>query len=63
MGTSCSKRRVTITEAQIIDEDDPFLKNGLNLAIDGQSADYIRDVLSKNDAMKKDIKRVQVFSL
>lgn len=27
--------------------EDPFLKNGLTLAIDGQSADYIRDVLTE----------------
>lgn len=26
---------------------DPFLKNGLGLAIDGQNADYIRDVLTE----------------
>ncbi|AOV06827.1 flagellar motor stator protein MotA [Sporosarcina ureilytica] len=34
-------------EAQTEDIDDPFLKNGLGLAIDGQNADYIRDVLSE----------------
>lgn len=27
--------------------EDPFLKNGLTLAIDGQNADYIRDVLTE----------------
>ncbi len=32
---------------------DPFLKNGLGLAIDGQNADYIRDVLNEEvDAME-----------
>lgn len=34
-------------EAKTEDIDDPFLKNGLGLAIDGQNADYIRDVLSE----------------
>ncbi|PIC64518.1 flagellar motor protein MotA [Sporosarcina sp. P13] len=34
-------------EAKIVDINDPFLKNGLGLAIDGQNADYIRDVLSE----------------
>jgi len=34
-------------EAQTDEIDDPFLKNGLALAIDGQNADYIRDVLSE----------------
>lgn len=34
-------------EAKTDEIDDPFLKNGLGLAIDGQNADYIRDVLSE----------------
>ena len=34
-------------EAKADDIEDPFLKNGLGLAIDGQNADYIRDVLSE----------------
>ncbi len=34
--------------------DNQFLKNGLNLAVEGQSADYIRDVLSEEiDAMEE----------
>ncbi|WP_019243466.1 MULTISPECIES: flagellar motor stator protein MotA [Bacillus] len=34
--------------------DDPFLKNGLNLAVEGQSADYIRDILSEEiEAMEE----------
>lgn len=40
-------------EAKTDDIQDPFLKNGLGLAIDGQNADYIRDVLSEEvDAME-----------
>ncbi|MFD1927826.1 flagellar motor stator protein MotA [Sporosarcina siberiensis] len=40
-------------EAKTDDIEDPFLKNGLGLAIDGQNADYIRDVLSEEvDAME-----------
>lgn len=40
-------------EAKTDEIDDPFLKNGLGLAIDGQNADYIRDVLSEEvDAME-----------
>ncbi|REB05302.1 flagellar motor protein MotA [Sporosarcina sp. BI001-red] len=39
-------------EAQTDSIEDPFLKNGLGLAIDGQNADYIRDVLGEEvDAM------------
>lgn len=34
-------------EAKADEIEDPFLKNGLGLAIDGQNADYIRDVLSE----------------
>lgn len=41
-------------EAKTDEIDDPFLKNGLSLAIDGQSADYIRDVLSEEvEAMQE----------
>ncbi len=40
-------------EAKTDDIKDPFVKNGLGLAIDGQNADYIRDVLSEEvDAME-----------
>ena len=34
-------------ESKASDIEDPFLKNGLTLAIDGQNADYIRDVLTE----------------
>lgn len=41
-------------EAKTDEIEDPFLKNGLGLAIDGQNADYIRDVLSEEvDAMQE----------
>ena len=34
--------------------EDSFLRNGLNLAVEGQSADYIRDILSEEiDAMQE----------
>ena len=40
-------------EAKTDDIENPFLKSGLGLAIDGQNADYIRDVLSEEvDAME-----------
>ena len=36
------------------DVDNQFLKNGLNLAVEGQSADYIRDILSEEiEAMEE----------
>lgn len=34
-------------EGKVEEVDDTFLKNGLTLAIDGQNADYIRDVLTE----------------
>lgn len=34
-------------ESKAAEVEDPFLKNGLTLAIDGQNADYIRDVLTE----------------
>jgi chemotaxis protein MotA len=41
-------------ETKLNDIDDPFLKSGLTLAIDGQSPDYIRDVLSEEiEAMEE----------
>lgn len=41
-------------EARIEEVDDEFLRNGLTLAVDGQNADYIRDVLSEEiDAMEE----------
>ncbi len=41
-------------EGKISEVDDVFLKNGLTLAIDGQNADYIRDVLTEEiDALEE----------
>ncbi|WP_456272075.1 flagellar motor stator protein MotA [Bacillus sp. AK031] len=41
-------------EAKTNDIEDPFLKNGMALAVDGQGADYIRDVLNEEiDAMEE----------
>ncbi|WP_088044012.1 flagellar motor stator protein MotA [Bacillus sp. EAC] len=41
-------------EAKLNEIEDPFLKSGLTLAIDGQSPEYIRDVLDEEiDAMKE----------
>lgn len=41
-------------ESKTTDVEDAFLKNGLTLAIDGQNADYIRDVLTEEiDALEE----------
>lgn len=48
------KEGLLALEAKTSEVDDPFLRNGLSLAVDGQSADYIRDVLSEEiDAMEE----------
>jgi len=41
-------------EANLEEVDDDFLKNGLSMAVDGQSAEFIRDVLTEEvDAMSE----------
>src|SRR5690606_18387284 len=48
------KEGLLALEAKTTEIDDTFLKNGLSLAVDGQSADYIRDVLNEEiDAMEE----------
>lgn len=51
-------------ESKTSEVEDPFLKNGLTLAIDGQNADYIRDVLTEEiDAMEdRHAGGAQIFS-
>lgn len=34
-------------EAKVSEIDDPFLSNGITMAVDGQNAEYIRDVLTE----------------
>jgi len=47
------KEGLLALEGKLLEVEDPFLKNGLSLAVDGQSAEYIRDVLSEEiDAME-----------
>ncbi|RDI42247.1 flagellar motor stator protein MotA [Falsibacillus pallidus] len=41
------KEGLLALEAKTADVEDTFLRNGLSLAVDGQSADYIRDVLNE----------------
>ena len=41
-------------EAKVAEIDDPFLRNGLSLAIDGQSQEFIRDVMTEEiEAMEE----------
>ncbi|MFJ8237567.1 flagellar motor stator protein MotA [Ureibacillus sp. NPDC094379] len=51
-------------ESKATEIEDPFLKNGLTLAIDGQNADYIRDVLSEEVEALEDrhASGAQIFS-
>lgn len=41
------KEGLLALEAKLSEIDDPFLKNGLLMAVDGQNADFIRDVMSE----------------
>lgn len=48
------KEGLLALETKTSEIEDPFLKTGLRLAVDGQSADYIRDVLSEEiEAMEE----------
>lgn len=48
------KEGLLALEARTSEVEDDFLRNGLTLAVDGQSADYIRDVLSEEvEAMEE----------
>ena len=51
-------------ESKAAEIEDPFLKNGLTLAIDGQNADYIRDVLTEEVQAMEDrhASGAQIFS-
>lgn len=41
------KEGLLALETKINEVDEPFLRNGLSLAVDGQNADYIRDVMNE----------------
>src|SRR5699024_8678163 len=58
------KEGLLALEAKVHDVEDPFLKHGLGLAIDGHSADYIREVLNEDiDAMEeRHSSGAQIFS-
>lgn len=41
------KEGLLALEAKLQEVDDPFLKNGLTMAVDGQTAEFIRDVMTE----------------
>ncbi|MBE4909542.1 flagellar motor stator protein MotA [Bacillus luteolus] len=45
--TIARKEGLLALEAKVNEVDDQFLKNGLSMAVDGQSAEFIRDVMSE----------------
>lgn len=51
-------------DSKIQEIEDPFLKRGLRFAVDGQSADYIRDILSEelNGIEKRHAANASIFS-
>lgn len=58
------KEGLLALEVRIDDIEDAFLKSGLTLAVDGQNADYIRDVLSEEiEAMEeRHLAGAQIFT-
>ncbi|MDQ0175635.1 flagellar motor stator protein MotA [Bacillus chungangensis] len=54
MAQLARKEGLLALESRTSEINDPFLKHGLSLAVDGQNADYIRDVLTEEiDAMEE----------
>ncbi|MGL4522528.1 MAG: flagellar motor stator protein MotA [Bacilli bacterium] len=54
LATTARRDGLLALESQLTDIDDPFLRSGLTLAIDGQTPEFIRDVLSEElDAMEE----------
>lgn len=52
--TIARKEGLLALEVKVAEVEDPFLKNGLSMAVDGQSAEFIRDVMSEEiDAMEE----------
>ncbi|MCA1029431.1 flagellar motor stator protein MotA [Bacillus timonensis] len=52
--TVARKEGLLALEAKVQEVDDPFLKNGLSMAVDGQSAEFIRDVMTEEiEAMEE----------
>ncbi|QGQ46389.1 flagellar motor stator protein MotA [Metabacillus sediminilitoris] len=48
------KEGLLALEAKLVEIEDPFLKNGLLMAVDGQDAEFIRDVMTEEiDAMEE----------
>lgn len=48
------KEGLLALEAKLPEIEDPFLKNGLSMAVDGQSAEFIRDVMTEEiEAMEE----------
>ena len=45
--TVARKEGLLALEAKVAEVDDSFLKNGLSMAVDGQSAEFIRDVMTE----------------
>ncbi len=45
--TIARKEGLLALEVKVAEVEDPFLKNGLSMAVDGQSAEFIRDVMTE----------------
>jgi len=58
------KEGLLALEAKLPEIDDPFLRNGLSMAVDGQSAEFIRDVMTEEIEAMEDRHEggAQIFS-
>lgn len=62
--TIARKEGLLALEVKVAEVDDPFLKNGLSMAVDGQSAEFIRDVMTEElEAMEdRHLSGASIFS-
>lgn len=62
MADQTRKEGLLSLESQLTNMDDPFIKSGIELVVDGQSPDYIKEVLiEKSMQWKQGMKKVRQF--
>ncbi|HWO95362.1 MAG TPA: flagellar motor stator protein MotA [Bacillus sp. (in: firmicutes)] len=54
LATVARREGLLALESKISDIEDPFLKNGLSLAVDGQTQEFIRDVMTEETSVMEE---------
>jgi chemotaxis protein MotA len=54
LATVARREGLLALESKITDIEDPFLKNGLSLAVDGQTQEFIRDVMTEETTVMEE---------